>query len=235
MEHPVVSREEWIAARKQLLAEEKEFVRMRDRLGAMRRALPWVRVEKNYIFDAPEGKASLGDLFGGKSQLIVKHFMFGPDWEQGCVGCSFETDHAEAALVHLAHRDVTYVTIARAPIAKLEAYRRRMGWTSRWVSSSGNAFNYDFNVSFAPDQVAAGACYYNYAVQPAEAEMSGRSVFFRDETGAIFHTYSSFARGGEIHLGTYAYLDIVPKGRQETVRGNLSEWVRRHDSYDIAE
>jgi predicted dithiol-disulfide oxidoreductase (DUF899 family) len=232
MEHPVVSREKWIELRKQLLAEEKEFVRMRDRLSVKRRALPWVRIEKDYTFDAPEGKVSLGDLFDGRSQLIVKHFMFGPDWEEGCVGCSFESDHAEAALVHLAHRDVAYVAVARTPIAKIEAYRRRMGWTFRWVSSLGNDFNFDFNVSFTPEQVAAGACYYNYQTQPAADEMSGRSVFMRDESGAIFHTYSSFARGGEIHLGTYAYLDIVPKGRQETAGGNLSEWVHRHDSYD---
>jgi len=232
MEHSVVSREEWIAARKELLAEEKEFVRMRDRLSAKRRALPWIRVEKDYTFEAPEGKISLGDLFDGKSQLIVKHFMFGPDWDEGCVGCSFESDHAEAALVHLAHRDVAYAAVARAPIERIEAYRRRMGWTFRWVSSLGSDFNYDFNVSFTPEQIDSGTCYYNYEIRVAGAEMSGRSVFLRDRSGQIFHTYSSFARGGEIHLGTYAYLDIVPNGRQETINGNLTDWVRRHDSYD---
>jgi predicted dithiol-disulfide oxidoreductase (DUF899 family) len=228
-----VSRDEWLAARKALLVKEKEFTRMRDELNAERRALPWVKVEKRYEFDGPDGKESLGDLFGGRSQLIVKHFMLGPDWQEGCVGCSFEVDHVGGALVHLEHHDVSYVVVSRAPLAKIEIFKRRMGWRFKWVSSFGSDFNYDFHVSFTADDIARGEAYYNYELQKIGIdELSGRSVFYRDAAGDIFHTYSSFARGGEMFLGTYSFLDITPKGREETVNGNLTDWVRHHDRYD---
>jgi predicted dithiol-disulfide oxidoreductase (DUF899 family) len=233
MEHAVVSEQEWLEARRQLLAEEKAFTRMRDRLAAMRRALPWVKVEKNYAFEGPEGPVTLSDLFQGRSQLIVKHFMFGPDWEEGCVGCSFECDHVEGALIHLEHHDVSYAVVSRAPIEKIEAYRRRMGWRFTWVSSYQNDFNFDFHVSFRPEDVVDGQVYYNYEQRPFEIdELSGRSVFYKDQAGEIFHTYSAFARGGEMFLGTYSYLDITPNGRNETINGNLTDWVRRHDQYN---
>jgi predicted dithiol-disulfide oxidoreductase (DUF899 family) len=231
-QHQIVSRDEWIAARKELLRKEKDFTRLRDQLSAERRALPWVKVDKEYLFDTPSGRQSLGDLFHGRSQLVTKHFMFGPDWTDGCVGCSFEMDHIEGALVHLEHHDVSYVVVSRAPLAKIEAFRQRMGWRFRWVSSYGSDFNYDFHVSFTPEQVASGRAYYNYELRDVGIdELSGRSVFYRDEAGDIFHTYSSYARGGELFLSSYAVLDITPKGRDETINGNLTDWVRHHDRY----
>jgi predicted dithiol-disulfide oxidoreductase (DUF899 family) len=231
-QHQIVSRDEWIAARKELLRKEKDFTRLRDQLSAERRALPWVKVDKEYLFDTPSGRQSLGDLFDGRSQLVTKHFMFGPDWTDGCVGCSFEMDHIEGALVHLEHHDVSYVVVSRAPLAKIEAFRQRMGWRFRWVSSYGSDFNYDFHVSFTPEQVASGKAYYNYELRDVGIdELSGRSVFCRDEAGDIFHTYSSFARGGELFLSSYAVLDITPKGRDETINGNMTDWVRHHDRY----
>jgi predicted dithiol-disulfide oxidoreductase (DUF899 family) len=231
-QHQIVSRDEWIAARKELLRKEKDFTRLRDQLSAERRALPWVKVDKEYLFDTPSGRQSLGDLFDGRSQLVTKHFMFGPDWTDGCVGCSFEMDHIEGALVHLEHHDVSYVVVSRAPLAKIEAFRQRMGWRFRWVSSYGSDFNYDFHVSFTPEQVASGKAYYNYELRDVGIdELSGRSVFCRDEAGDIFHTYSSFARGGELFLSSYAVLDITPKGRNETINGNMTDWVRHHDRY----
>jgi predicted dithiol-disulfide oxidoreductase (DUF899 family) len=233
MQNQVVSRDEWLAARKELLRKEKEFTRLRDQLSAERRALPWVKVEKTYVFDGADGKVALADLFDGRSQLVVKHFMFGPDWSEGCVGCSFELDHTEGALQHLEHHDVSYVVVSRAPLAKTEPFRRRMGWRVRWVSSFGNDFNFDFHVSFTPEEIAAGKATYNYR-EGAQVidEMSGRSVFYKDASGQVFHTYSSFARGGEMFLGSYAFLDITPKGRDETINGNLTDWVRHHDRYD---
>ena len=232
MQHQIVSREEWLAARIELLRKEKEFTRLRDRLSAERRALPWVNVDKDYVFEGPNGKESLADLFDGRSQLIIKHFMLGPEWTEGCVGCSFEVDHVEGALVHLEHHDVTYVAVSRAPLDKIEAFKRRMGWQIKWVSSYGNDFNYDFHVSFTPDEIAKGAGYYNYATRAVPVdEMSGRSVFYKDESGQVFHTYSSYARGGEMFLTSYAVLDITPKGRDERINGNLTDWVRHHDRY----
>ena len=233
MQHQTVSRDEWLAARKELLRKEKEFTRLRDQLSAERRALPWVKLEKNYVFDGPDGKVTLADLFDGRSQLVVKHFMFGPDWSEGCVGCSFELDHTVGAFQHLEHHDVSYAVVSRAPIEKTEPFRQRMGWHVKWVSSYGNDFNHDFNVSFTPEEIAAGKATYNYR-QGASVidEMSGRSVFYKDEAGQIFHTYSSFARAGEMFLGSYAFLDITPKGRDETINGNLTDWVRHHDRYD---
>jgi predicted dithiol-disulfide oxidoreductase (DUF899 family) len=233
MHKQIVSRDEWLAAREQLLAKEKAFTRMRDEINAERRALPWVRLDKTYVFDTPDGPQTLADLFDGRSQLVVKHFMFGPDWAEGCVGCSFEIDQVGGALVHLEHHDVSYVAIARAPLAKLEAFRHRMGWRVRFASSYGNDFNYDFHVSFRPEELADGDAYYNYRVTPNVIdEMSGRSVFYKDAAGDIFHTYSSFARGGELNLVAYAVLDVTPKGRDETINGNLTDWVRLHDRYD---
>jgi len=231
---PIVDRDEWVAARKRLLAKEKEFTKLRDQLAAERGALPWVRIDKPYVFDTPDGKRSLADLFGRHSQLVVKHFMFGPDWSEGCIGCSMELDHYDGVVVHLAQRDVGFVVVSRAPLARLMAFKQRMGWRVDWVSSYGSDFNYDFNVSFTPEEVARGTGYYNYTTRPIIDELSGRSVFYKDDDGAIYHTYSSFGRGGEDMLGIYRLLDIVPKGRDEGSGGNLSHWVKHHDRYDEA-
>jgi predicted dithiol-disulfide oxidoreductase (DUF899 family) len=230
---PVVSREQWTAARKVHLAREKELTRQRDELARQRRELPWVRVEADYTFDAPQGKVTLAELFRGKSQLIVYHFMFGPDWAEGCPSCSYLSDHLNATLPHLSARDVSLVVVSRAPIDKLEAFRRRMGWRFPWVSSFGTSFNHDFGVSFTPEELAAGAVDYNYAKQPfPSAEAPGASVFFKDpETGEIYHTYSTFARGLDPLVGTYVLLDLVPKGRDEDGLPFSMSWVRYHDRY----
>ena len=230
----VVSQEQWTAARKRLLEREKQLTRQRDELSAERRALPWVEVTKRYEFEGPEGRETLADLFGGRSQLIVKHFMFGPGWGEGCVGCSFHSDHIDGANLHLGQRDVTLLAVSRAPYSEIEPFKKRMGWRFKWVSSNGSDFNYDFHVSFTPEEAAQGHVYYNYDVRDFQSdEMSGMSVFYKDDSGRIFHTYSAFARGSEMLLGTYNYLDMVPKGRDETgQRGNLSDWVRHHDRYD---
>jgi predicted dithiol-disulfide oxidoreductase (DUF899 family) len=235
-QHQIVGRGEWLAARRKLLAKEKEFTRLRDRLSAERRALPWVKIAKEYLFDGLHGKETLADLFDGHSQLIVKLFMLGPGWSEGCVGCSFEMDHVDGILVHLAQRDVGYVAVSRAPWPEIAAFRERMGWRSKWVSSHGSDFNYDFNVSFTADEIAKGEAYYNYGMHHVPIdELSGRSVFFKDANGDIFHTYSSYGRGGEDVLAAYRLLDIVPKGRDETgPRGNLSGRVRHHDRYGAA-
>lgn len=234
--HPIVSREEWLAARRQLLDKEKQFTRLRDQLSAERRALPWVKIEKDYVFDGPEGKQTLAGLFGRHSQLIVKHFMLGPGWSEGCVGCSFELDHIDGILVHLAHRDVAYVAVSRASLPEIEAFKKRMGWHINWVSSYGSDFNYDFHVSFTPEEITRGDAYYNYDRRKIGIdELSGRSVFCKDAGGEIFHTYSSYGRGGEDLLGTYRLLDLMPKGRDETgPNRNLTDWVRHHDRYQDA-
>lgn len=230
-----VSREEWILARKAHLKNEKALTRMRDLVARERRALPWVKVEKDYAFDTPEGKRTLAELFGTNSQLIVHHFMFGPDWDAGCPSCSLEADHAEGAIVHLANHDVSYVRVSRAPLEKLEAYRRRMGWAARWVSSQDSDFNFDFQVSFAREGLEAGRLYYNYQTiedpKYFSEELPGLSVFYKDESGAVFHTYSSYARGNEEVIGAFVYLDITPKGRNENA---IMDWVRRHDEYDAS-
>jgi predicted dithiol-disulfide oxidoreductase (DUF899 family) len=233
MQHRIVSQDDWLAARKQLLVKEKELTRLRDQLAAERRALPWVKVEKPYVFDGPDGRETLADLFGGHSQLIIKHFMLGQGWNEGCVGCSFELDHVEGILIHLAQRDVNFVAVSRAPLPEIEAFRKRMGWRVKWVSSAGSDFNFDFHVSLRPEDIAKGEGYYNYEIRKIGIEeLSGRSVFYKDTKGDIFHTYSSYGRGGEDMLGTYRLLDIVPKGRDETgPNGNLSDWVRHHDRY----
>jgi len=233
MDHPkIVSRNEWLAARKAHLVKEKELTRMRDRLSAERRELPWVKVEKEYAFDTPEGKKTLAHLFEGRSQLIVHHFMWRWDLGQGCVSCSFEADHAEGAIVHLENHDVTYVRVSRAPLAELEAYKKRMGWRAKWVSSYGSDFNYDYHVSFTKDDLAKGKVCYNYEMTEGFDELDGLSVFYKDEAGDVFHTYSSYARGNEEVIGAFIYLDITPKGRNETT---IMDWVRRHDEYDAAE
>jgi predicted dithiol-disulfide oxidoreductase (DUF899 family) len=234
MHNRIVTREEWLAARKAHLANEKELTRMRDQLSAERRELPWVKIEKKYVFESPRGKETLVDLFDGRSQLIVKHFMLGPGWKEGCVGCSFEVDHIEGALVHLEHHDVTYVVVARAPLPEIENFKKRMGWRFKWVSSYGSDFNYDFHVSFKPDEIERREVYYNYEMRKVGVEeLSGRSVFYKDANGDVFHTYSSYARGGDLMLGTYNILDLMPRGRNETgPNHNLTDWVRHHDRYD---
>lgn len=231
----VVSREEWLAARRTLLEQEKQLTREHDRVAALRRALPWVKVEKFYVFDGPDGRESLADLFAGQSQLIVRHFMFGPQAQQGCVGCSFASDHVDGALPHLQQRGTAYVAVSRASFATLEAFRRRMEWKFKWVSSAGSDFSYDFQAAFTPAEVERNEVFYNFERRPqpfVAEDLSGLSVFYRDEAGDIFHTYSCYARGDEGGLTTYFYLDLTPKGRDETgPRGNLSDWVRHHDRY----
>ncbi|MCJ7996198.1 thioredoxin family protein [Rhizobium cremeum] len=232
MQHPVVSREEWLEARRALLLKEKEATRLRDRLNAERLALPWVEVEKDYVFDTPSGPKTLAGLFDGRSQLIVYHFMLGPDWEAGCPGCSFLADHLDGALPHLNHHDVTLVCVSRAPLDKIEAYKRRMGWHFPWVSAFNNDFNRDFHVSFTREELASGHVLYNFTQTPAEQahdELPGLSSFYRDEAGRVFHTYSSYARGPEELIGTLMILDRAPKGRNE---GTTMDFVRRHDEYE---
>jgi predicted dithiol-disulfide oxidoreductase (DUF899 family) len=232
----LVSRDEWLTARKELLKQEKELTRQRDALTAKRRELPWVRVEKEYVFDTPKGKQTLADLFDGRSQLVVNHFMLGPGWKEGCVGCSFGADHIEGALVHLEHHDVTVVVVSRAPLHEIEAYKKRMGWRFNWVSSYDSDFNYDYHVSFTKEDMTKGRVYYNFEMTEALIEeLPGLSVFYKDAAGDIFHTYSSYARGAEELLGTYMVLDLTPKGRNETgPNHNLMDWVRRHDAYSEA-
>ena len=233
MQHQVVSRDEWLAARKAHLAREKELTRQRDRLSAERRQLPWVRVDKAYVFDGPAGRRTLADLFAGRSQLIVYHFMLGPGWAEGCPSCSYLADHFDGSAVHLANRDVTLVAVSRAPLAEIQVFQRRMGWRFAWVSSHGSDFNRDFHVSFTPDEVAGGRVYYNYDEGPFPSEEApGVSVFHKDATGAIFHTYSAYARGLDILVGAYNLLDLVPKGRDEDGLGFTMSWVRHHDRYD---
>jgi predicted dithiol-disulfide oxidoreductase (DUF899 family) len=241
-QHRIVSHDQWIAARKDFLAKEKEFTHLRDELSRQRRDLPWERVEKNYIFDGPNGKESLGDLFAGKSQLIVYHFMFAPDWDAGCKSCSFWADNFERLPVHLKHRDVTLVAISRAPFAKLDAYRKRLGWSFKWLSSAGNDFNFDYQVSFRPEAIAKGEIEYNYGkVELAAQDLPGISVFYKDGKGDIFHTYSCYARGIDLMNNAYQYLDLTPKGRDEgdgmaqRVAGlgdmQRMSWLRRNDEY----
>jgi predicted dithiol-disulfide oxidoreductase (DUF899 family) len=228
----VVSREEWLAARRRLLVREKELTRASDQLARDRRALPWVRVQKDYAFDAPQGRVTLRDLFAGRSQLLVYHFMFGPGWQEGCVGCSFLSDHIAGARMHLDQHDVTLMAVSRAPLAEIEDFKRRMGWTFPWASSFGTDFNFDFGVSFTPEEMARGEAVHNYELQQVKSEeLSGLSVFVRDAKGDVFHTYSAYARGLEKGVTAYMYLDLTPKGRNETGRGNLTDWVRHHDRY----
>jgi predicted dithiol-disulfide oxidoreductase (DUF899 family) len=232
-QHKVVSEEQWIAARKELLAAEKEFTRQRDAISAKRRELPWVKVEKKYVFDGPNGKESLSDLFRGKSQLIIYHFMFGPGWEQGCPSCSYLGDHFDGSLVHLNARDVTFSAISRAPIPQIAAFKKRMGWRFHWVSSNSTDFNYDYKVSFTKEEQAKGKVNYNFGLMefPSE-EAPGLSVFYKNAAGEIFHTYSTYGRGLDILLGAYNFLDMTPKGRDEGALAHAMAWVRHHDRYD---
>jgi predicted dithiol-disulfide oxidoreductase (DUF899 family) len=220
----------WIEARKRLLAKEKEFTRLRDQLSQQRRDLPWEAVDKEYLFDGPDGKQTLPELFDGRSQLVVYHFMFGPDWEAGCPHCSRWADSFNGIIVHLNQRDVTMIAVSRAPYGKLAAYRKRMGWSFKWVSSLGTDFNFDYHVSFTPEESAKKKAFYNFTVQdPGVSDREGVSVFYKDPQGRVFHTYSTYARGIDILNADYHYLDLVPKGRDEGDRGSF--WVRRHDEY----
>ncbi len=228
----IVSADQWILARKRLLAKEKELTRRQDELAEERRALPWVLVEKSYVFQGPTGRLTLSDLFAEKSQLAVYHFMLGPGWKEGCPSCSLLADHVDGALPHLAARDVTFAAVSRAPHAEIAAFKQRMGWHFAWVSSNENDFNRDYHVHFSKEEVASGACEYNYGQDGfRNQEAPGMSVFFKDETGAIFHTYSEYARGLEELLGTYHVLDRVPKGRNESGLPWPMAWVRHHDKY----
>ena len=229
--HPIVSRDQWIAERKKLLAREKELTRLGDQIAHERRALPWVRVEKNYLFDAPEGRRTLADLFEGRRQLLVQHFMLAPGWEQGCKSCSYMADHNDCTTVHLAQRDVTLLAISRAPLAEIERFRKRMGWQFKWVSSQGTDFNRDFGVTFTPEERTKGEADYNFGKSPPGEEMPGVSVFYKDDAGEVFRTYSAYGRGVEVMMHTYDLLDLTPKGRDENERGGMY-WVRHHDRYE---
>jgi predicted dithiol-disulfide oxidoreductase (DUF899 family) len=232
MRHQVVSHKDWLKARLELLAAEKEFTRQREALTRRRMAMPREHVEKSYTFKGPNGDVSLADLFEGRSQLIVYHFMFAPDWEEGCKSCSFMADNFNGISIHLNHRDVTFTAISRAPFAKIDAYKRRMGWSFPWVSSGGSDFNFDYHVTFTPDEIAAGKGYYNYkSPQIGASDEVGVSVFAKDESGEVFHTYSCYGRGTEMLNGAYHYLDLVPKGRDEDGLDFSMAWVHRHDQY----
>lgn len=230
--HPIVTAEAWTEARKQLLKEEKAFDRQRDQLSQRRRELPWVRVEKHYTFDGPDGSLSLTQLFGEQSQLIVYHFMFAPDWQDGCRGCSFWADNFNGILPHLAARDVAFAAISRAPVAKLQAFAKRLSWNFPWFSSQGNSFNYDYGVSFTPEALTDGTAVYNYAAMALDmSDMPGISVFFKDEDGQIYHTYSCYARGLDMMNTAYHYLDLAPKGRDEAGLSHPMAWLRHRDLY----
>jgi predicted dithiol-disulfide oxidoreductase (DUF899 family) len=228
----VVSHEEWLAARSALLEKEKQFTRMRDEFNAERRKLPWERVEKQYAFEGPRGRETLGDLFEGRGQLVVYHFMFAPEWSEGCPHCSFWADNFNPIGVHLNQRDTTLVAISRAPLAKIEAFRERMGWTFKWLSSGQTDFNHDYGVSFTPEQLRKGPVVYNYQrVEMDIADREGLSIFARDANGQIFHTYSTYARGIDLLNTAYNFLDLVPKGRAEDQLESPQDWVRHHDRY----
>jgi len=232
-DRPVVSRDQWTAARRRLLVEEKEFLRLRDQLSQERRELPWEKVEKHYVFEGGAGKETLADLFAGRHQLIIYHFMFAPDWDTGCKSCSFWAYNFNGIVAHLQQRDVSLAAVSRAPIAKLRSFAARLGWTFKWVSSGDTDFNYDYHVSFRPDEVARGAAEYNYApYQGSTTDLPGFSVFFKDDSGSLFHTYSTYARGLDPMNAAYQLLDLVPKGRDEARLPNSMAWVKLHDLYD---
>jgi predicted dithiol-disulfide oxidoreductase (DUF899 family) len=231
--HPVVPRERWLAERKTLLAHERELTHLRDQIARERRALPWVRVDKDYVFHTAKGPRTLSELFAGRRQLLVQHFMLGPGWEQGCPSCSYMADHADGMTIHLAHRDTTFVAISRAPLVEIQRFQQRMGWRFEWVSSNGNEFNFDYGVSFTPAEQAANRVTYNYAPQAFESEeLPGISVFYKDDAGQVFHTYSTYRRGVEVMMGTYHLLDLTPLGRNERDVPYKMEWVRHHDRYE---
>ncbi len=233
--HRVVSEDEWLAARIAHLADEKAFTRARDELSRKRRELPWVKLTKSYTFDGPNGKVTLADLFGGKSQLIIYHFMLGPGWEAGCPSCSLLADHFDGATIHLAQRDVAFAVVSRAPLSEIETFKRRMGWRFKWASSFGSDFNYDYYVSATPEEKSTGKVMYNYRIGefPSE-ERPGASVFYKNEAGEMFHTYSCYGRGLDILIGAYNFLDLAPKGRDEDGLAFGMAWVRHHDRYEGA-
>lgn len=232
MNREVVTPAEWLVARKDLLNREKEFTRQRDALAAARQAMPMVKIDKEYVFDGPDGEESLVDLFDGRNQLMVYHFMLGPGWGEGCKSCSFLADHFDGANIHLPHRDVTFVVISRAPLNEIRAYQKRMGWKFKWLSSHGNDFNFDYHVSFTKEDEKNNRAYYNYTEgEYINDELPGLSVFFKDENGDVFHTYSAYARGLDPLIGTYNFLDLAPKGRDEDGYEFTMEWARRHDEY----
>jgi predicted dithiol-disulfide oxidoreductase (DUF899 family) len=232
-EHSVVSHDVWIEARKQLLAKEKAFNRLRDELSAERRSLPWEPVDKAYIFDGPDGRQSLAELFDGRSQLVIYHFMLGADWKEGCKSCSFWADNFNGIDVHLAHRDVTFLAVSSAPLGRIESFRQRMAWNFKWVSCAASDFNHDYHVSFSPEELQKGDIYYNYAWRKSSlTELPGFSVFYKAPDGAIYHTYSTYARGLDMMNGAYHVLDLVPKGRAEAGLSHAMSWVRLHDSYE---
>jgi len=231
--HRVVSREAWLKERIALLAEEKEFTHRRDALAEKVRDLPWVKVEKSYTFDSPTGKKSLADLFGPRSQLVIYHFMFDPTWSQGCMSCSFIADHYNGIVVHLAHRDISLVTVSKAPIEQIDQFRERMGWSFPWVSGANTDFGRDFGVSFTDQELAAETSVYNFNRKPfGIRELPGLSVFIKNSRGDIYHTYSSFARGLEDFLTSYRFIDVTPKGRDEDPSSGMLTWLRHHDRYD---
>ncbi|MBV9567316.1 MAG: thioredoxin family protein [Hyphomicrobiales bacterium] len=232
MRHPVVSREEWLVARKALLLKEKEATHLRDKVNIERMALPWVKVVTNYVFDTPRGEKSLAELFAGHSQLVIYHFMLGPGWPAGCAGCSFLADHLDGALPHLEHHDVSLVAVSRAPLTEIERYKSRMGWRFPWVSSFGTHFNFDYNVSFGKNELGKGKVFYNFSeidAGHAAEELPGLSAFYKDENGTVYHTYSAYARGSEELIGALMILDRAPKGRNEKA---TMDFVRRHDEYE---
>jgi len=232
--HRVVSHKAWIEARRKFLAKEKKFTRLRDELARQRRALPWEKVDKDYVFDGPKGPETLSELFDGRSQLVVYHFMFAPEWSEGCKHCSFWADNFNGLGIHLNHRDVSFVAISRAPLAKLDAFKKRMGWSFKWVSSGQNDFNYEYQASFTPQEVESGAAFFNYSKSDVGvSDREGVSVFYRDPSGAVFHTYSSYARGIDMLNTAYHYLDLVPKGRDEDGLEFTQAWVRYHDRYEL--
>jgi predicted dithiol-disulfide oxidoreductase (DUF899 family) len=226
----VATREAWLAARKRLLEREKELTRLGDEIARERRALPWVPMDKDYLFDTPDGRRPLASLFDGRHQLVMQHFMLPPGWEQGCKSCSYMADHTEATLLHLAQRDTAFIAVSRAPLADIERFRERMGWRFRWVSSDGTDFNRDFGVTFSAEEIARGEADYNYSGRAPGQEMPGVSVFYKDEAGQVFHTYSTYGRGVEVMMHTYRLLDLTPKGRDED--GRAMAWVRHHDRYE---
>jgi predicted dithiol-disulfide oxidoreductase (DUF899 family) len=229
----IVSEEEWLVARRELLAKEKEFTRLRDELSRERRALPWVKVTKTYTFDGPRGRETLAELFDGCSQLIVYHFMYGPEWAEGCPSCSFWADNFNGIDVHLKHRDISLIAVSRVPHPILDAYKARMGWSFTWVSSYESDFNYDYHVSFTPAEMARGEAMYNFAQSRVSVdELPGISVFYKNDQGEIFHTYSAYARGVDMVNGAYQYMDLAPKGRDEDALPYSMAWLRRHDQYD---
>jgi predicted dithiol-disulfide oxidoreductase (DUF899 family) len=230
--HKTGTREEWLTARKKLLVREKAMSKERDAIAKERQALPWVKVDKNYVFDSTKGKVTLGDLFDGRSQLMIYHFMYGPDWKTGCPGCSLISDHVDAARQHFEHNDLSFAAVSRTSVDNIEAYKKRMGWTFPWVSSLNSDFNYDFHVSFRKADLEAGPVEYNFDKQKGTMEeLHGESMFFKDSDGLVYHTYSSYARAGEDLIGAYRFLDLAPLGRNEGPDGNMGKWMRRHDEY----